>query len=239
MSDGDVADTAWQLSPSEQDAPLLERWRRLPTPAITGLHSPADYQPTQSTVDAVNVALALGQPLLVTGEPGCGKTALASWVAYRLGFDRLLRFQTRSTAVARDLFYRFDAVGRFRATDQDDPRRFVSYTALGEAILRASGRANIVPYVAADQLGNYPEEPTPRPRHSPGTSNNPGGSGSTATPASDSTAPPPCPANAKKGATTMTGKDGKQVPCTPAGKESSSKKKTGIKKIIPWGGSGN
>jgi hypothetical protein len=37
----------------------------------------------------------------------------------------------------------------------------------------------------------------------------------------------------------MTGKDGKQVPCTPAGKESSSKKKNGIKKIIPWGGSGN
>jgi len=72
-----------------------------------------------------------------------------------------------------------------------------------------------------------------------GTSDNTGGSGSTATPASDSTAPPTCPANAKKGATTTTGKDGKQVPCTPAGKESSSKKKTGIKKIVPWGGSGN
>jgi outer membrane protein assembly factor BamD len=66
--------------------------------------------------------------------------------------------------------------------------------------------------------------------------NNSGGSGSTATPASDSAAPPPCPANAKKGATTTTNKDGKQVPCTPAGKESSSKKKTGIKKIVPWGG---
>jgi outer membrane protein assembly factor BamD len=72
-----------------------------------------------------------------------------------------------------------------------------------------------------------------------GTSDGTSGSGSTAAPASDSTAPPPCPANAKKGATTTTGKDGKQVPCTPAGKESSSKKKTGIKKIVPWGGSGN
>ena len=71
---------------------------------------------------------------------------------------------------------------------------------------------------------------------STGAPNNTGGAGSTAIPASDSTAPPPCPANAKKGATTTTGKDGKQVPCTPAGKESSSKKKSGIKKIIPWGG---
>jgi len=68
------------------------------------------------------------------------------------------------------------------------------------------------------------------------TSNNSGGAGSTAAPATDSTAPPPCPANAKKGASTTTSKDGKQVSCTPAGKESSSKKKTGIKKIIPWGG---
>jgi outer membrane protein assembly factor BamD len=71
---------------------------------------------------------------------------------------------------------------------------------------------------------------------SAGTGSNSGGSGSTAAPGSDSSAPPPCPANAKKGATTTTDKDGKQVSCTPAGKESSSKKKSGIKKIIPWGG---
>jgi outer membrane protein assembly factor BamD len=64
----------------------------------------------------------------------------------------------------------------------------------------------------------------------------PNGSGSTATPGAEAPAAPACPANAKKGATTMKDKDGKEVPCTPAGKESSSKKKTGIKKIIPWGG---
>jgi outer membrane protein assembly factor BamD len=67
------------------------------------------------------------------------------------------------------------------------------------------------------------------------SSNNTGGSGSTATPAA-APAAPACPANAKKGATTMKDKDGKEVPCTPAGKESSSKKKTGLKKIIPFGG---
>jgi outer membrane protein assembly factor BamD len=96
---------------------------------------------------------------------------------------------------------------------------------------------------SSSTTGTTPAQPTtPGSASTPnttGTSNNTGGTGSTATPASDSTAPPPCPANAKKGATTMTGKDGKQVPCTPAGKESSSKKKNGIKKIIPWGGSGN
>jgi outer membrane protein assembly factor BamD len=68
------------------------------------------------------------------------------------------------------------------------------------------------------------------------TSTNGGGSSSTSAPAAEAPAAPECPANAKKGATTMKDKDGKEVPCTPPGKESSSKKKTGIKKIIPWGG---
>jgi outer membrane protein assembly factor BamD len=68
------------------------------------------------------------------------------------------------------------------------------------------------------------------------TSDNTGGSGTTSAPAAAAQGPPACPANAKKGATTMKDKDGKEVPCTPAGKESSSKKKTGIKKIIPFGG---
>jgi outer membrane protein assembly factor BamD len=68
------------------------------------------------------------------------------------------------------------------------------------------------------------------------TTNNTGGSGSTSAPAPAPAGPPACPAKAKKGATTMKDKDGKEVPCTPAGQESSSKKKTGIKKIIPLGG---
>jgi outer membrane protein assembly factor BamD len=75
------------------------------------------------------------------------------------------------------------------------------------------------------------------PPKSADSSSNSGGSGSTATPAATPPAAPACPANAKKGATTMKDKDGKEVPCTPAGKESSSKKKSVLKKIIP--GSGN
>jgi Cdc6-like AAA superfamily ATPase len=38
-------------------------------------HSAGGYLPDAGLVDAVNVALLLGQPLLVTGEPGTGKTA--------------------------------------------------------------------------------------------------------------------------------------------------------------------
>jgi MoxR-like ATPase len=103
-------------------------------------HAPSGYLPDQGLVDAVNVALLLGQPLLVTGEPGTGKTQLAGAVAYQLGLEEPLLFETKSTSTARDLFYTFDHVGRFRSAQAGggvDVRNFLSFNALGEAILRA------------------------------------------------------------------------------------------------------
>jgi MoxR-like ATPase len=154
---------AWQLTP-DAAGDATDHWKRLPTPAITGLGAPEGYIPPQATVDAVNVALALGQPLLVTGEPGCGKSTLADWVAYRLGLGRALRFQTRSTAIARDLFYVFDAVGRFNAAQNlddggkrlsIDPRLYITYTGLGEAVMRALGREGTTRFVNPARLDAY------------------------------------------------------------------------------------
>lgn len=63
---------------------------------------------------AVNTALAAQQPLLVMGEPGTGKTALASSIARRLGGGLpLLEFHTRSDHQAKDLVYRYEAMQRF------------------------------------------------------------------------------------------------------------------------------
>lgn len=113
---------------------------------------PAGYLPDSGLMDAVNVALILRQPLLVTGEPGTGKSQLAGSVAYQIGLDDALVFETKSTSVARDLFYTFDNVGRFRAAqfsgDTSSPSDFITFNALGLAILRANTKeavANVVP----------------------------------------------------------------------------------------------
>jgi MoxR-like ATPase len=77
-----------------------------------------DYVATEALTNAVNVALSLGRPLLLTGEPGSGKTLAARWITYRLGLsdDYFVEFQVRSDSRARDLRYEFDAVSWFRAS---------------------------------------------------------------------------------------------------------------------------
>ncbi|MBD2604887.1 MoxR family ATPase [Scytonema hofmannii FACHB-248] len=71
------------------------------------------YLPNPELVEAVNLAIYLERPLLLKGEPGCGKTQLASAVAYELSLD-LKAWYVKSTSRARDGLYTYDAVGRLR-----------------------------------------------------------------------------------------------------------------------------
>lgn len=99
---------------------------------------PENYLAEEGLVDAVNTALLLSQPLLLTGEPGTGKTQLAGALSYQLGYPPPLRFEAKSTSQARDLFYSYDAVGHFRAQGSVSNVEFVSYAALGKALLFAN-----------------------------------------------------------------------------------------------------
>ncbi|HSH05348.1 MAG TPA: MoxR family ATPase [Anaerolineae bacterium] len=68
--------------------------------------------------EAVNMAIALGRPLLLKGEPGCGKTLLAQAVAEELGGEEgklpFYQWNIKSTTQARDGLYRYDTIGRLR-----------------------------------------------------------------------------------------------------------------------------
>jgi len=107
---------------------------------------PAGYVAEEGLQDAVNVALSLGQPLLVTGEPGTGKTQLAGSVAYSLGLPAPLVFRTKSTSVARDLFYRYEALQHFHDAQFREEAsaidRYVTFEALGLAILASASSAD-------------------------------------------------------------------------------------------------
>lgn len=120
---------------------------------------------------AVNVALALGRPLLLTGEPGCGKTdfafAAASGLveaaqplseAARTPLEHYVRSETR----ARDLLYTYDAVRRFgdaQASDESSKRRaawpqnYVTLEALGQALISPVRRVVLI-----DEIDKAPRD---------------------------------------------------------------------------------
>jgi MoxR-like ATPase len=67
----------------------------------------------EALADAINTAIALDEPLLLTGEPGTGKTQTAYYAAFQLGVE-CIHFQVKSDSTARDLLYDFDMVRYFR-----------------------------------------------------------------------------------------------------------------------------
>ena len=114
--------------------------KQLPESPLSRLLKPENYIVDPGLRDACNVALLLGKPLLLTGEPGTGKTQLAYSLAWELGFDKPLKFETKSTSIARDLFYIYDALKRFQDAQSGFPSNqildYITYQALGLAIIR-------------------------------------------------------------------------------------------------------
>ena len=115
----------------------------LPSIAVNDkLNDPNLYVPSAGLMSAVNVALQLGQPLLLTGEPGTGKTQLAYHIAHFFNLGKPLIFNAQTSSQAKDLFYRYDALAHFQfAQTQKEPltpeeveKRFIRYRGLGKAI---------------------------------------------------------------------------------------------------------
>jgi MoxR-like ATPase len=166
-------------------------WRRFPgdegvVDNVAYPDHPANYRASPDLADAVNTALALSKPLLLTGSPGTGKSQLAERIAWELNLGPVLRFEAQSLSEATDLFYRFDLVGHLTAVEMfksaekhesqgdlaahlrrekglPDPIRFVKLGPLGEAIVRSNPSKHEVLFNAVFGPAELAYETKPRP----------------------------------------------------------------------------
>ncbi len=137
----------WYKGDGQQQGPALEHFALPKEEDIKEfllkdlVKTPEPYIPDDKLIRAVNVALYLRRPLLLEGEPGCGKTRLAFAIAYELGYP-LKECSIRSTSRAQDLLYTYDALHRLYDMQGSEEERkkalermqYVSFGKLGEAI---------------------------------------------------------------------------------------------------------
>jgi len=96
--------------------------RQLPQALNDHQAGASTYQPDDDLLIAINSALVVGAPLLLTGEPGTGKTQVAYYLSWFLGVP-LFPYQVRSTSTAQDLKYDFDAVAYLRSAQHPEEQR--------------------------------------------------------------------------------------------------------------------
>lgn len=125
---------------------------------------------TKLELDAVNAALYLRRPLLVTGPPGSGKSSLAYAVARDFGLDpsEVLRWPINSRSTLADGLYSYDAIGRLRDAQLEQPTsehgkpgerpsssigRYIRLNALGTALWgRPDGDSQIPRILLIDEI---------------------------------------------------------------------------------------
>lgn len=118
------------------ELPQPPPWRRFPLRPIGTL-----FQPPHGLIEAVNAALHLRRPLLLTGAPGSGKSTVIQSVATELNLGRPLRWHITSRSALSDALYRYDVLGRVHAQQlthdgsDDDITAFLQLGPLGTALL--------------------------------------------------------------------------------------------------------
>ncbi len=97
----------------------------------------SNYIASRALMEIVNVAMILGKPLVIKGEPGTGKTLLAHSIAEAVQ-KKLLIWNIKSTTKAKDGLYVYDTVqrlndARFKDRDISDIRQYIKMGKLGQA----------------------------------------------------------------------------------------------------------
>jgi MoxR-like ATPase len=130
-----------------EDLPAAPGWRQFhDRPQDTAEQQSIKGETFQSPPEAikmVNAAISLRRPLLITGNPGTGKSTLAYAVVRELGLDPVLKWAITTRTTLRDGLYSYDAIARLQdaqLADRDNAIRqpigeYITLGPLGTAFL--------------------------------------------------------------------------------------------------------
>jgi MoxR-like ATPase len=125
--------------PRDVQLPPPPPWRTFPRHADTP--DALVFRPPNGLSDAVNAALCLRRPLLLTGMPGSGKSTVIEQVAAELMIGPVMRWHITSRSSLNEALYRYDALGRIYAqrlrpdADGNDIAPFLQLGPLGSALV--------------------------------------------------------------------------------------------------------
>jgi MoxR-like ATPase len=127
-----------------------ERWQKLQVLAKTQLRNQRRGQnfrispDATDVINAVNAAIYLRRPLLVTGRPGAGKTSLAYAIAHELNLGPVLSWAITARSTLQEGLYSYDALARLQDSQQKETQdqkiaqdigKYITLGPLGTAFL--------------------------------------------------------------------------------------------------------
>jgi MoxR-like ATPase len=142
--------------------PAVEAWRGIPSLRSWRLHEPGRvpvFDMPDGLADAVNAALHLRRPLMLTGGPGSGKSTLVDLIAAELELGAVLGWHITSKSLLTDGLYEYDALGRLHATqvpgvplEETAPENFTRLGPLGTALAATRVRAILIDEIDKSDL---------------------------------------------------------------------------------------
>jgi MoxR-like ATPase len=112
-----------------EDWPASPPWRNFPQEKRG-----ETFQVNADAIEMVNAALYLRRPLLITGNPGTGKSSLAYAVARELMLGDVLKWPITTRTTLKDGLYGYDAIGRLQdaqSSKEDNREKIGDYITLG------------------------------------------------------------------------------------------------------------
>lgn len=96
----------------KKELPPAPPWRRLKNEGTQGENKNTYIVNDEEIIHSINAAIYLRRPILVTGNPGTGKSSLAYAIVHELKLEKVIKWSITTETSLLEGLYRYDAIAR-------------------------------------------------------------------------------------------------------------------------------